>query len=166
MVIPKPINLSEADIARFWTKVDRAGPDDCWEWTKHRDKGGYGGFYGCNYSKYLAHRVAFVVTNGDTELLVCHHCNNPSCCNPKHLYAGTQKDNIRQCHVEGRAVDNTRAIDNRGEKCSKAKLTKSDVCEIRALRVDGWLLREIAEKYGIRLTTVSAIIRNKTWKHI
>ena len=154
---PKPIKLTESDTARFWSKVDCAGPDDCWEWTEgcNRD---YGIFHDCNGSTYLAHRVAFVVTNGDTKLQVCHTCNNPPCCNPNHLYAGTQKDNMDQCVAEGRS--------NRGESSSSAKLTEFDVYAIRWLRAGGWLQREIAEEYGICQSQVSRICLGKNWKHI
>ncbi len=160
MVTPKPINLSEADEVRFWSKVDMRGPDECWEWTAARSDRGYGHFYDCDYHTFLAHRVAFVITNGDTELYVCHTCNNPSCCNPDHLFAGTQYDNMQQCIAEGRGTD------NRGEKQGAHKLTEDDVRAIRALRNDGWLQREIAEDYGISRRHVSDICSGKRWKHI
>lgn len=156
---PRPIKLTEADIARFWSKVDRCGPDECWEWQAVRSYQGYGWFR-LNGFTYRAHRVAFAVTNGDTKLQVCHTCNNPPCCNPAHLYAGTQGDNIQQCFAEGRASD------RKGEKNGCAKLTESDVCEIRALRDDGWLLRKIAEKYGVTKQQVSYICSGKCWKHL
>ena len=165
-MIPKPIKLSEADIARFWSKVDCAGPDDCWEWTEGRDTGGYGVFCDCVYSKHRAHRVAYVITNGDTELEVLHWCNHPWCCNPNHLYAGTQKRNMQQCVADGRLADNWRGIDNRGERCGSAKLTESDVREICRRYANGELQREIAEGYGISQVQVSRICRGASWKHI
>lgn len=154
------INLSEADKVRFWEKVDRRGPDECWEWTKGCYEGGYGHFHDRNNRDLRAHRVAFVVTNGDTDLLVLHHCNNPPCCNPNHLYAGTQEDNRHKCVAEGRAVD------NRGENSGQAKLTESDIREIRRLYANGWLQREIAKEYDISKSQVSVICNNKQWKHI
>ena len=158
----RPIKLTDADIARFWSKVNKCGSDKCWEWQACRNNHGYGLFRigGRVRVPYLAHRVAFVITTGDTELQVCHHCNNPSCCNPKHLYAGTQKDNMQQCVIDGRAAD------NRGEKHGCAKLTKSEVHEIRALYIKGRLLCEIADEYGIHRVHVSRICNSKQWKHI
>lgn len=157
----RPIKLTEADVARFWSKIDRRGPDDCWEWRATRNSQGYGRFR-IGDSLYRAHRIALAVTYGDTKLLICHRCNNPACCNPKHLYAGTQKDNIQQCYAEGR----NRHGDNRGENHGNAKLVESDICEIRRLRVDGWLLREIAEEYDISFQQVSKVCRKKLWKHV
>jgi len=162
MIPVRPINLSEADMIRFWKKVDQRGLGDCWKWQAGCLFAGYGRFCDCRGSKYLAHRVAFVVTNGDTKLQVCHICNNPSCCNPNHLYAGTQGENIQQCIADGR-----RAIeDRRGEKAGYVKLIESDVREIRRLYAGGWLQREIAEEYDIHSSTVSAIIRGQNWRHL
>jgi len=159
MITLRPINLTEADKVRFWEKVARRGPDECWEWTEGRGKGGYGIFHDC-YVAYYAHRIAFVVTYGDTELRVLHDCNHPWCCNPAHLYAGTQRQNIQQCHAEGRAAD------HRGEKHGYSKLTEDDVREIRRLYAGGRFHREIAEEYGIALSHVSRICNRKSWKHI
>ncbi len=158
---PRPIKLTEADIARFWEKVDRRGPKECWEWQATRISNGYGRFR-IGHFLYRAHRVAFVITNSDTKLQVCHYCNNPPCCNPKHLYAGTQKDNVQQCIAEGRF---TRG-DNCGEKQGHAKLTEADVREIRRLYAGGWLQRVIAKEYGINQTAVSKICTGRNWKHI
>lgn len=74
----KPINLDVTDEARFWEKVNKRGSHECWEWQACRDTKGYG-YFKLNGSMYLAHRIAFVVTNGDTELLILHDCDKPSC---------------------------------------------------------------------------------------
>lgn len=161
---PKLIKLSEADIVRFWGKVDKCGPDECWEWQAARNKD-YGWFRH-NGSTYFAHRVAFVITNGDVELCVLHTCNNPPCCNPKHLYAGTLKDNAQQCFDDGRGNNNLQNANHRGEKNSQTKLTESDVHEIRRLYTGGWLQREIAGEYDIHQSGVSRICRDKQWKHV
>ncbi len=159
MISVKPINLSEADKVRFWFKVDMRGPDECWEWQACHNGAGYGHFK-INGSMYLAHRVAFIVTNGDTELLICHTCDNPSCCNPNHLYAGTMKDDCRDRDERGRAADQC------GENNGYVKLTEDDVREIRELRNDCWLQREIADIYGISRSHVGNICTGKNWKHI
>lgn len=156
----RPINLSKADTARFWSEVDKRGPNDCWEWTGYRNRQGYGQFYSCTHTPYLTNRVAYVVTNGDTGLLVLHTCNNPPCCNPAHLYVGTDKDNRHKCVTEDRAFD------TRGENSGRAKLTESEVCEIRALYAGGWVQRKIAEKYGISQSQVSHICTGANWKHL
>jgi len=159
MVKPKSIKLNAADIARFWEKVDWRGLNECWEWAAGCNPNGYGIFQ-LNGSAYFAHRIAFVVANGDTELHVLHTCDNPPCCNPKHLFAGTPGDNQRD------SVDKGRAADRRGEDNGRAKLTESDVREIRRLHAGGWLLREIVDEYGISKLNVSRICSGKRWKHL
>ena len=160
MISVKPIKLNAADVARFWSKVDKHGPNDCWEWTEGRNQKGYGQFHDCNNRPYRAHRVAFAVSYGDTELLVLHDCDNPACCNPAHLYAGTHDDNRCDC------VDRGRAAVCRGEDNSCAKLTEDDVRAICALRNDGWILREIAKEYGISYGQVGRICRGDNWSHV
>ena len=151
-MIPRPIKLTETDTTRFWSKINKHGLNDCWEWLSYKIRD-YGGFC-INKSTYLAHRVAFVITNGDTKLQVCHTCNNPSCCDPNHLYAGTQKDNVQQCCAEGR------------HRNGRGGITKSEVYEIRVLRANGWLQREIAKVYGISRQHVSKICIGRCWKWV
>jgi len=163
MVPVVPIKLTESDKTRFWSWVDISEADACWEWQGAKGGGEssgkkYGAFKIAE-NTYRASRVAFVIANGDTEFQVLHSCNNPSCCNPAHLYAGTQRRNIQQAIQEGR-------FDNRGEKCGKATLSNSDVREIRALYADNHTQRSIAELYGISRAQVSRICSGKQWKHL
>ena len=78
--------LTEADKERFWSKVDRRGPNECWEWMRGKDKDGYGAF-SVGFCSQRSHRISFLIFNGtiSPELEVCHHCDNPGCCNPVHL---------------------------------------------------------------------------------
>ena len=78
---------------RFWEKVDIRGEDDCWEWQASRGVKGYG-FFRTEYSN-SAHRVSYLFAYGEIPdgLQINHHCDNPPCVNPKHIYAGTAKDN-------------------------------------------------------------------------
>lgn len=89
---------------RFWSKVNQAGPDDCWEWQASRNHSGYGSF-GLGYTMRGAHRIAYAIANGG-ELpegqLVRHKCDNPPCCNPAHLEIGTAKDNTNDMMERGR----------------------------------------------------------------
>ena len=89
------------DIERFERKVDKAG--ECWLWTGCRNEKGYG-FFRLQGNSILAHRFAFVVYGGKEpgELLICHHCDNPPCVNPAHLFMGSDQENTRDSWNKGR----------------------------------------------------------------
>ena len=76
--------LNKRQLRNFWNKVSISGDNDCWNWTAGTTEKGYGKF-GVNYKTEYAHRIAFTLSNGpiDGNLLVCHSCDNPSCCNPQ-----------------------------------------------------------------------------------
>lgn len=94
----------------IWSKVDKSGGEDsCWRWTKGVDKNGYGKLTrkvpGLRKQITLrAHREAYKLANGDIpeNMFVCHTCDNPSCCNPKHLFLGLPKDNTADMVAKGR----------------------------------------------------------------
>ncbi len=152
-------NLSEADILRFWEKVDIRGDDDCWPWLAGCSEPGYGSFwaFGKNWG---ASRVAFVLQYGGDPvgLLICHACDNPPCCNPRHVFIGTQMDNIADCVSKGRRSN--------GERHYNSKLTSELVLEIRAASYSGETQTALAEKYGVSQPHIERIINRKSWKHI
>jgi HNH endonuclease len=81
----------------FWARVDQSGgPTACWPWTGPRTPQGYGR-YSVHQIRQRAHRYALLFSGWTIPpgLLVCHHCDNPPCCNPSHLYVGTYADNNR-----------------------------------------------------------------------
>lgn len=147
---------------RFWSKVLRLGPDDCWEWQAYCDKvAGYGRF-GTRYPEVVwAHRYAYFITEGRIPdgLSVLHECDNRKCCNPKHLFAGTHQDNMQDMAEKGRAG-------SRGERSWNAKLTEDHVREIRQLFQGGMAANDIADVYGIHPGHTRSIIRKKFWKHV
>ena len=78
----------------------------CWEFQGNSDRDGYR-FFQFEGKDWRAHRLSVVFDGRDpTGLVVCHHCDNPSCVNPKHLFVGTQKDNKQDCVNKGRARGN------------------------------------------------------------
>lgn len=134
---------------RFWSKVDVGEAGECWEWLASKTGGGYGSF-GIHGRIWYAHRVVWTLTYGPIPkgLLVCHHCDNPGCVNPYHLFLGTDKDN---------AVDSAR----KGRRAWK--LTKRDVREIREMLEKGYLHREIAVKFDVSRALIGSIRNGKRW---
>lgn len=98
---------------RLWSEVERKRPNECWPWIGATDKDGYGRFR-WQYKMYRSHAVAFRVAFPDEEITPCvlHTCDNPPCCNPNHLFGGTQGVNVYDRHSKGRTRWNPNAGDN------------------------------------------------------
>lgn len=139
--------------------VDRnGGPKACWPWLAYRNRDGYGTLQVDRKSK-MAHRLAWEAAQGPIPngMFVLHHCDNPSCCNPAHLWLGTLADNNRDRDRKGRGAD------RRGERAGGAKLTESDVLAIRAA---AGTRGAIAMRFGISLSAVTYIRQGKRWGHV
>ena len=90
-------------LERFWSKVDRRSDDECWPWLGATD-GRYGQFW-FDRRKVKANRFAIAVDKGvwlGSDQLACHHCDNPICVNPSHLFIGSMSDNIRDAVAKER----------------------------------------------------------------
>jgi hypothetical protein len=96
--------MKSNDIDSFWAKVDIKGLDECWPWKLSKSNEGYGRFsFGDRCVR--AHRFAYQVSHGEIPngLRVLHTCDNPTCCNPTHLWIGTDNDNCQDKIAKGRA---------------------------------------------------------------
>lgn len=131
-------------------------PSGCWNWTAASAGRGYG-VTSLNSKNFYAHRAMYILFNGELppSIMVCHSCDNRKCVNPDHLFPGTAKENSQDAVSKGRMA--------KGERGGMAKLTSEDVIAIRAANGRQW---EIAERYGITHSNVSAIKLRKSWRHI
>ena len=141
---------------RLWTKVNRKGQNDCWEWTGRVNEWGYGILSeGTKY--FYAHREAYkdVVGEIPSGMFVCHRCDNPKCCNPYHLWIGTAADNNKDKMNKGRHISLA------GEKHWKAKLTNE---QILLIAKDKRSQRAIAAAYGVTKSVIQRIKSGTGWK--
>jgi hypothetical protein len=183
---------------RFWEKVDKNGPTmphmttSCWMWSASKDGSGYGWIGLGNGSLGKAHRVSFEIHYGPLMEGECalHHCDNPPCVRPDHLFKGTQKDNAddreakgRHPHPTGEAYWETRTLEQyprgdqsglrkhperapMGERNRHAVLTEELVKALRDEAETGVAYTVLAIKYGITASSIGKIVRGNTWAHL
>lgn len=153
--------MFEFNTDRLWSKINIRGNNECWEWTAAKSKAGYG-MITIDYISKCAHRIVWEVHNQmdiPKKGVICHSCDNRGCCNPYHLFLGSQSDNIKDAANKGRMV--------RGEKHARSTLTENDIREIRRLGIEDKLTKtEIAKKFDVSRNTITDVILKKTWKHV
>jgi hypothetical protein len=145
---------------RFWSKVDKRGPDECWLWIGAQQSPGYGRIRIAKKAVY-AHRASFELANGYAPgEVVMHTCDNPSCVNPVHLRDATHAENHRDC------IDKGRSNQVRGERSGRTSFTDDSVRKIRERLATGDTLRSIAKSFGVGHTTIANIKSGATWGHV
>lgn len=134
----------------------------CWNWNGSVRKDGYGQFQ-CiallgRKSGISASRASWIIHHGTPPegIMVCHHCDNRLCVNPDHLFLGTAKANSEDMVSKGRMYG--------GERHWKAKLTRADAEEARALRASGWKIKPIAEKFGVTTSAIDGVLSEANWR--
>ena len=147
-----------SDRERFEAKVEPVPMSGCWLWVGAIAWQGYGQFRYRGVTQ-LAHRASYRLYVGEIpeEMFVCHHCDVPECVNPDHLFIGTRQDNMRDM------VEKDRHSPQRGESGWKAKLTDTDVLEIRQSAKHP---ADLSSIYGVAASTIFNIRAGRTWKHL
>lgn len=171
---------------RFWSRVDKRGPNECWEWLATRSPRGYGTFHlprqGSRTVKTIgAHRQALSLALGRPirpGMYACHRCDNPGCVNPNHLFEGTPAENTadmiqKERRVEPAVHNRLRGDDHpsrtkpecllRGEEHPNSVLNEEAVLDIRRSPDAGVVL---AKRYGVSTVTVSRIRRRISWRQV
>lgn len=147
---------------RFWAKVDRRGPDECWNWTAATNDAGYGVLRPAGRRSgpaLRAHRYSATLAGMDVDgLHVLHSCDNRRCVNPAHLRPGTDADNMAD------AIDRDRI--HRGEARTEARLTDAQVSTVKTMLAAGELHKVIAAQFGVNRATITMINTGRTWTHV
>ncbi len=163
---------------RFWENVEKSSDEGCWLWTANTTSYGYGRFR-FQGQEAQAHRVAWKLVNGPIPkgMYVCHNCPGGdvrSCVNPAHLFLGTHADNMSDMVRKGRSPSGKYHWSHlhsekivRGKRHGRARLTDTEVAEIRALYASGALRQcQLARRFQVAHSTIHMIISGKTWQSL
>ncbi len=165
------ILMDEEAQRRFWSYVNKVAGDECWNWILPTKREGYGLFGMKTCKQYGAHRISWILFHRKPVpigMLICHHCDNPSCVNPAHLFLGTSRDNNRDRHMKGRSklpiLTPEKAA--RGERCANSKLKTEQVLEIRRRHKDGTTAKSLASMFKVSERAIGQIVHRETWRHV
>ena len=136
--------------------------EPCLDSLYHKTNWGYPMISVNNYPRVatrvvLEHSLGRPIKHGYRAL---HKCDRRSCVRSSHLYEGTQKENMRDRDVRGRAKPPI------GERNGRGWITETQVLQIRALRETGLKLAAIAQKFNLSIPHVCDIVNRRKWRHI
>jgi hypothetical protein len=152
---------SMRDFVRKMSIVSKQG---CWEWKGYRDTHGYG-VQQYQGRRWGAHRLSFHVFSGviPKGLFICHHCDNPACVAPSHLFIGTQDDNMKDAVTKGRTYH---PIGTLGSRCvlneEKVKLIRARYVK-NSRKASAYILAKI---FSCSTQAIYNIVNGTTWKHV
>ena len=158
-------------VQSIWRKVDVRGPDECWPWKGYRNwsirgKGGYGRLDICGVQGVYAHRAAYLAANPGSLSLkekggiqICHTCDNPICCNPKHMYLGDNAENVRDKVSKGRQAR------FKSTESPRAKLSEEDVRWIRIQKKHA-TCKALALLYEVSPQTIHSLLYGYSYQDL
>jgi len=151
-------------IQRIARRIERRGPDECWPWIGRHNHKGRAVLPKSRTDTQYAARILWQIIHGrlPKALCVCHHCDNPSCMNMRHLFVGTVLDNNRDMIRKGRSRTPVTA----GTGHWKAKLSEPDVYAVRELVAAGTADADIAKRFGVSREAIRDIRRNVSWRSL
>ena len=161
-------DLTEKDIARFWSKVEKT--EKCRIWKSYSFSDGYGVF-SLRHIYYRATAISYLIHNKtlNSNLFRLHTCDNPLCVNPTHLWEGTQKENIQDMMQKGRGKnqfdENTPTVFKKGHIPASRKISKN---KAKSIKTDLKSMRQcdVIRKYKVSRDTIRGIVRGTAWGSI
>lgn len=157
--------IAEDPMEKWLSQVDKTpgqGPNgDCWIWTGQTKRGNYGVFYWPLLRVMGAHIASYCLHTGDMStsgFAICHHCDNPPCVNPAHLFKGTHSDNVQDAMEKGRMA--------LGDKNPNAKLTDEEAAEIKRRKANGEKTSVLMVEFGVSKPTIDRVARGYSFSHL
>lgn len=167
----KGIEVAKSSVRKFWSRVRVAGKNECWLWQAGFNGKKRGHNYGLihlpDIGKVLAHRVALALTTGkwSDTLHTLHECDNPPCCNPNHLFLGTQADNVQDC-TDKKRRGCVSGVNHPGAKLNDDKVRKMKKLVRLREKYMKYTKAYFANKHGVDPALIHRIIKGTSWRHI